>query len=327
MNRLSLLLCALAAATAYGSELRHEINSALRASKTGRISANSQICYDILDAWWDRRVELNAWINNDDGTVSQSDELCGLFSGDGNIYTDGCNSRNDDDRAALIAQLKLDDTIDGIDMHNIPCIMTGTNVSPENGRRCVSNYCNQLNDGTCDLRSSGGNCVWWTQNDINKINSATGNSMRGLGHGCYRNPCNMPGEGQQSEVCPDRGNGIFECTWCYGSKDGVKDSKLFGQGMGCQSTLQEDWDRNVNTNTAPINSNVIPDNQIMSVVKNGRTNRNVVCGSASRLCAFNMANAGTASVASEASDGEYACLNNADVPTEVNGITICQGSS
>merc|ERR1711916_256626 len=112
----------------------------------------------------------------------------------------------------------------------------GTGNGPNNGKLCVSNYCNHLNDGHCDLEKSGGNCVWWTQADIRTINQYGRANKPGWtdlrGHGCYRNPCNLPGHGQASESCEEQGNGVLECTWCYGRNDDL----LRGKGMGCQAT-------------------------------------------------------------------------------------------
>lgn len=320
MRAITSTILVLCAASAAGSAdlLRNSMQQQLRAGKQN--PNNDPICYQILDTWWDRRVTLNEYAK-----VNQNDEYCHSFSGHGETFTDVCNNRRTDERMQFVADNNLEKKYPELtpkEWSDLQCTMIGTGHGPNNGRRCVAAYCSQQNDGKCTLEETGGQCVWWTKSDIKKINKfkkGTPGYIPLQTHGCYRNPCNMPGYGQADEECPTRGNGIFKCTWCYGQND----SLLKNKGMGCQAQNKLNYPPASTDNFAPINNKVVPDSTIMSVVmNNNRPSKNKMCSTQSRFCQWFIDQAGTAS-----GPGTYVCRNGDTPSIASGGQSVCPGSS
>lgn len=316
---LNLSLAAAALGLANAENLRDSVQQSLRASATKKKnSANDPMCYEILDDWWDTRVTLNDIV-----TTTDFDFMCDLYTGPDQLNTDACNSRNSDSRAQFITENpSVTDEYTESEMLDVPCSMIGTGNGAAAGRKCVSNNCNQLNTGDCTLAKTGGNCVWWTQDDIDAINDYRGyNSLSG--HGCYRNPCNMPGEGQASEDCPNQSNGVLECGWCYGSGDDY----LKGLGMGCQAMNHLDYPPASTNNFAPTNSGVENKDFVFVLLNdNGSQSSNKMCDASFRLCNYFVSNAGVAASAGSSNNaGEFVCRNGA-VGASSNGQNTCQTS-
>ncbi|CAK9102334.1 Uncharacterized protein SCF082_LOCUS47835, partial [Durusdinium trenchii] len=191
---------------------------------------NSPICYEIVDSWWSNREAEKTR-----STVTQMDDDCKVFSGD----AEACNNKKS--RGAYqgtASQSQLDAVCTMVGAHN---------------KRCLGNPCNHLNTGDCSIQATGGQCVWYTSDDVNTINkyfkdNGIDNSIPG--HGCYRNPCNQPGFGKLTDKeCKSHANGLYECTWCKGAGD----RKLKGKGVGCQIV-----DSSTTTGLcAPVNSNAV----------------------------------------------------------------------
>lgn len=224
---------------------------------------NHPICHEILDSWWDRRETLNKLLNQND-----FDGLCEKFDGD----TLACNERHSDARVAAIQKQGLNPQEYG---SVLGCTMMGTTV---NKRKCVANYCNHLNDGSCDLETTGGQCVWYTKSEVKKLNKE-GKRIPGFvpfkSQGCYRNPCNLPGK----ELCTSSGNKFLQCTYCNGKGD----KRLEGKGMGCQATKLNFPTRG--SKCAPTNSNKVDKESVFAVVRsNGKKSKKCMCSTSYRMC-------------------------------------------
>jgi hypothetical protein len=149
---------------------------------------NDPVCQQIMKTWWPSRLALNMR-----GTLSALDRACSEFSGNATM----CNNR-------------LTRTNPSKQLHR--CMMAGAKQ-----QTCLSNPCVNLNDGSCTIQGTGGQCYW--HND-------TGQD---LSRGCYRNPCNLAGYTNNATVCASRSiPNLFNCTWCAGYK-----------GMGCQMNLNQ----------------------------------------------------------------------------------------
>ena len=113
---------------------------------------------------------------------------------------------------------------------------------------------------------------WWGKNFTDYNAHLVSQGLNPLpGHGCYRNPCNMPGYGKQQDACPLRSaEGLFTCTWCQGAGDAV----LLGRGMGCQMTIPV-----TGAGCAPVND-FVDQATVMVAVANPRCQ----CTTATALC-------------------------------------------
>jgi len=221
-------------AVAQAALLREAVQQQLASSDNP--NNNAPICYEIFEQqWWKERKDPNVAVG-----VSVMDSYCAPFSGQANNET--CNSasaRNaqyDSMGADAFNAMYYGGTATSQDITNsldAACTMIGAH----NGQ-CIGNPCNSLNEGSCQLSDTQGMCVWWTKENVQEINNyrnantdtAWGGSIPGFG--CYRNPCNIPGTGTQSNsTCqPYSVPSLFQCTYCISKKDPV----LAGQGMGCQ---------------------------------------------------------------------------------------------
>jgi hypothetical protein len=131
------------------------------------------ICLQIKNTWWPTRLTLNARTS-----LSRLDHLCMQYS----------------DNATLCANRPVGQR----------CMMAGANT-----QSCLSNPCVDLNDGSCTVQATGGQCLW--HNSTKKS-------------GCYRNPCNLAGLTNNHTACLSNSvPGLYTCTWCPSL-----------MGMGCQ---------------------------------------------------------------------------------------------
>jgi hypothetical protein len=131
-------------------------------------------------------------------------------------------------------------------------------------KRCLANPCNSLNTGDCTVQGSQGQCVWWWGKNYTEYNKFLVSQGRDPlpSHGCYRNPCNMPGYGKQQAACPLRSaKGLFTCTWCRGAGDPT----LEGLGVGCQMTVPT-----TGASCAPVNNKAVSKPSVVMSVSNKR---------------------------------------------------------
>uniref|UniRef100_A0A7S2RIP8 Uncharacterized protein n=1 Tax=Mucochytrium quahogii TaxID=96639 RepID=A0A7S2RIP8_9STRA len=183
--------------------LREEVNSLVEQS------TNNPVCDEILNSdWWaERKAEGNL------DSVTVIDTMCATYTGN----PTACNDKNSrtSEEFPNASQATLD----------AACTMVGANSDT-----CVGNVCNFLNNGNCTLQNTQGTCIWYTSDDLEHVNTAYAAQNRSniTNQGCYRQPCNLPGQGGAGkDICVDQGvPPLFGCTWC----------SISGQGMGCQMT-------------------------------------------------------------------------------------------
>lgn len=206
----------LAVASVEGSALRESVQNALEAET----QKNPPFCLCNWNKWWSVRTADKTRTD-----ITTLDATCAQFSDDPTL----CN-----EKTSRSSSMSKSD-------QNAACTMVGAH-----SKRCIANPCNHYNTGDCTLSNTGGVCVWWTTAMVNKINAYykennvldyTGNVKQIKGHGCYRNPCNMPGYGNSPKKECNAGTGdfsvpgVYRCHWCDG--EGV----LKGSGMGCQMEM------------------------------------------------------------------------------------------
>lgn len=212
MTKFTAVLVATLVAAVHGASLRESVQQSLELEKK-----NNAVCDQILNSWWPERVALKTR-----DTAVAMDDVCAQWNG----KPDLCNFKTN--------------RVKGSAGYDASCRMVGAN-----NHRCLSNECNQYNNGLCSIQDTQGNCRWYTKAQV-KINNdywtkkaaattdgtlkAQHNSNIKPGYGCYRNPCNQPG--YRNDPRSDCNNGVFDvpglfsCTWC----------QIKNQGMGCQAT-------------------------------------------------------------------------------------------
>lgn len=202
--------------------------------------ASHPVCYKILNTWWNTREAQKTR-----SIINTMDQDCSVFTG----TPDPCNKKT---TRGGIAGLTPAQKV-------ASCTMVGAHNS-----RCIGNPCNSLNTGDCSIQQTQGQCFWITKENLPKINAYyVSQGIAALPtHGCYRNPCNLPGYGKQDQECPTKSiPGVLECTWCKGGGDPL----LLGEGMGCQMTIDT-----TQSLCAPVNSNGVPKSSVMERVVNAR---------------------------------------------------------
>jgi hypothetical protein len=256
--RLFAVASALLAVSVRGNEVvngsfaaSEEDHGSLRSLATRK---NHAVCYQILNTWWSDR-----WEEKVRGAVNDMDSLCEVW----NNSPRECNVRSERKIRPGMTQKHMD----------AAC----TNVGAHSPNVCQGNPCNSLNSGDCTLQGSSGRCQWFTSAMISKTNAhrkTQGWPLMPTTVGCYRNPCNMPGYGKQSDAtCQANGvPGLFTCTWCKG---GPSDPKLNGKGMGCQQVVPTSI-----ASCAPVNSKSIDKKSIFKL----RVNGNCQCSAEFPLC-------------------------------------------
>jgi len=228
-------------ATAHALNLRESVKTSM--SGNSNPNKNSPICYEILQTqWWTERTTTGML-----GVQTQMDAYCKPFVGQANEEI--CNSASarqaayDSMGSAAWNAMYYGGSATAQDMTNglqSACTMVGAK-----NHTCIGNPCNSLNEGSCMIAQTQGQCVWYTPANVATINAyrAADPSTRWgstiPGHGCYRNPCNIPGTGKQSNATcvPYSVPELFTCTYCKGAND----PQLKGQGMGCQMTSLNSW--------------------------------------------------------------------------------------
>lgn len=206
---------------------------------------NHEVCYTIANTWWSTREAEKTR-----SFVVQMDTDCQAWDQQPEL----CNA-NPTTRLGMVvnpgsySQAQLGAFCSTVGAHD---------------HRCLANPCNHLNTGDCTLQGTQGQCVWWWgQNftDYNKFRVSQGETPLPV-HGCYRNPCNMPGLGTQKDACPLRSApGLFTCTWCQGAGDPV----LNGRGIGCQMTVPT-----TGAMCAPVNSAGVSKPSVQQAVAQSR---------------------------------------------------------
>lgn len=200
-----------------------------------QLVSNEPICNDILKSWWKgREAYVNAVNNNND--LGSQGTYCAQFSGNATLCEDP-KARNNS---------------------QIACV-----IEAAGSQKCVGNPCNQYNSGNCTLQATGGLCVWYTQDDINTINkNASKDKQINTGHGCYRNPCNGPGnlnDGNAEQNCYNttlRGNALYSCTYCKGNEMGCQIANALNTTATCAQVNRNGngvskssiWEHHGNTN-------------------------------------------------------------------------------
>ena len=200
---------------------------------------NHAVCYTIADTWWGTREAQKTR-----ASVTNTDDLCAAW----------------DNQPELCNQISARAGLTGYTAAQLSALCSTVGAHDQ---RCLANPCNNLNTGDCTLQSTQGQCTWWWGKNFTDYNTFL--VSKGLTplpvHGCYRNPCNMPGYGKQQTACPLRSaEGLFTCTWCQGAGDKV----LLGRGVGCQMTVPT-----TSAGCAPVNSPNVQKSSIMqSIAKN-----------------------------------------------------------
>lgn len=194
---------------------------------------NHASCYKIKKTWWQGREEtIKATFKG--LSVVAWDETCSNF----NSNADACTNRGGAARDAfsgILTATELSDT---------PCVMLGADTP-----LCVSNPCNNLNNGACTIQETAGLCQWNSKKQAKKFK---------VQYGCHRNPCHIGGKGASTdEECQARSiKGLAKCTYCKGASD----PRLRGLGMGCQRVQTT-----TKAKCAPINENVREQSSIMKI--------------------------------------------------------------
>lgn len=196
----------LAQTSASNTGLRSQVQNLLKQG-----SGSETTCDEINSSeWWAERKGMVSY----DQSATALDQICEQW----NNNADYCNYKSM--RPSGLPA----------DVQNAACVMVGANIP-----KCIANPCNFYNTGDCTLQSTAGLCVWFTKEDIQKVNQVY--AAQGIplmpGHGCYRNPCNYPGYGKASKnscgLAKNSVPGVFNCMWC--AKMG---------GMGCQLKQWQD---------------------------------------------------------------------------------------
>lgn len=202
-------------------------------------TGNHPVCYQIRDMWWDTRLALKM-----QSDMVSFDKICSKFD----HQTTACNIRSS----------RANDPNLTPEERNAPCTMVGAK-----SRRCISNPCNHLNEGSCTVQDTQGICVWLTKEMVPIMNKYYAERGWDLipGKGCFRNPCQLNGYGRAIDDCPKRSiPGLFNCTWCKGSGDPL----LVNLGMGCQIANSPI----TKAECANVNSKGVPRGSIIQAISN-----------------------------------------------------------
>uniref|UniRef100_A0A7S2RCC7 Uncharacterized protein n=1 Tax=Mucochytrium quahogii TaxID=96639 RepID=A0A7S2RCC7_9STRA len=185
-----------------------------------RNANNPAVCYKILDNWWQTRLSQKYRDN-----LVPMDAMCANFDGE----LDACDHAGSQARSEVAAELFGNGTDKYKEAIAARCTIVGAD-----SERCIANFCNYDNVGSCTVQDTAGLCVWFTENDLKTVNPVY---KKRHGYelkikGCYRNPCNLGGWGSISdETCKAQSiKGVYECVRCEGKNDGL----LNGKKMGCQ---------------------------------------------------------------------------------------------
>lgn len=204
------------------------------------LSESHPVCYKILNTWWNTREAQKTR-----SVINTMDQDCSVFTGN----PDACNKKTTRGNINGLTPAQL----------TASCTMVGAHNS-----RCIGNPCNSLNTGDCSIQQTQGQCYWVTVENLPKVNAyykSQGMALLPV-HGCYRNPCNLPGYGKQDQECPGKSiPGLIQCTWCKGAGD----PKLVGEGMGCQMTIDT-----TQSQCSYVNSKSISRSSVMERVVNAR---------------------------------------------------------
>lgn len=202
---------------------------------------NHVSCYDILNTWWNDRVDLIKELKQDNNLITW-DTICSKFNG----MEEVCHPVGQEREFIYEIYKNVGDPPLTSEEMNTPCNMLGAK-----SKVCAGNPCNHYNTGKCTLQNTGGLCNWYTKKQASKY---------GLMYGCQRNRCHLGGLGKiPRKQCEDRSiPGFIGCTYCRGTKD----SKLKGKGMGCQRI-----DVKTSAQCAPINSGIPPDDTVWMLKK------------------------------------------------------------
>mmetsp|Transcript_7708 Transcript_7708/g.15295 ORF Transcript_7708/g.15295 Transcript_7708/m.15295 type:complete len:303 (+) Transcript_7708:76-984(+) len=209
------------------STLRGSLQQALQEAGTKSYAQtcaqkSDPVCYELLDTWWNTREAQKGR-----AALSVLDEQCDTFTD----FADACNDMTQrtlaNTNTTIYAKIVADP-----ELQTIACTMVGAH-----SKRCIGNPCNHYNLGNCTIQETQGQCFWYTTAMVKQVNKYYDahpeiDASKIPGHGCYRNPCNLPGEGSTIDKCPGLSTDIFTCTYCKGPGDKC----LKGRGMGCQLT-------------------------------------------------------------------------------------------
>ena len=225
--------------------------SLIASQSTGK--TNHPICTTIANTWFNSRIAQK--IRQD---ITTQDTICNVFDN----LPDLCNHA--DLRPTIPPPNGGSWTPEQLSAR---CTMVGAH-----SKRCLNNPCNHLNTGECNIQSTQGQCIWITKEMLPKYNAVYKAKGWNLlpGHGCYRNPCNLPGYGKAVDECKEHNSpGLFECTWCYGI------GPLKDLGIGCQLTVPT-----TQAQCAPVNSPEAPQSSVMV----SRSNYNCQCSMRFVMC-------------------------------------------
>jgi len=227
-----------------------------------KLRPNHPVCSEIAEGWWTQRDAYKEL----DEYFSELDDLCRAYDGDALA----CASREARDAYAGMPE----------DVLHASCNMLGAG-----SEKCISNPCNQLNDGECTLQQTAGRCVWLTSSQVKAANEyleSIGSPAVYDGHGCYNNVChsNAAGRGRISDAtCASFSvPGIMDCTYCKGTR---RYSRFRNLGIGCQMTVSE-----TTAECAPVNNENIEKSSIF--IKNG-AKRRCQCSATYGACAQKVA--------------------------------------
>ena len=99
---------------------------------------NEDICDQIENSWWPLRLQMNSL-----STFTASSDVCAAFDGN----EEACNDKSSTARADIVAENSMTSQ-----EAQTSCIMAGAG-----SKTCLSNPCENLNNGNCTLQNSGGN--------------------------------------------------------------------------------------------------------------------------------------------------------------------------
>jgi hypothetical protein len=228
------LALALAAGAAAGPTLAAELTQL----EARALRVSHPVCFEIAKTWWNGRLQTKIR-----ALANQQDELCQAY----NNAPEFCNHIEARANATGLSPEQL----------GALCSTVGAK-----SKRCLGSVCNSLNEGSCNVQSTSGKCVWIPKPDISKWNAALVATGRDPlpGFGCYRNPCDRPGydEVRGANDCAQSSvPGFYQCTWCAGAVD----KELLGLGMGCQATVPT-----TAAACAPVNNRAVPKSTVYVAV-------------------------------------------------------------
>lgn len=232
-----------------------------RSRRNGR--QNHPVCYNIIQSWWKKRQSFKKI----DNFLTELDRMCSTYDGDADACANKKKSRGSYREAGV-----------PVDTLQASCNMIGSG-----DMRCVSNPCNQLNDGNCRLDATAGRCIWLTKNEAKRANRHL--KKKGVlelypGQGCYKNLChaNAVGRGKLTDAECEAFSipYLMDCTYCRGTRNYKRFQKA---GVGCQMTKTQTV-----AECAPVNRKEFGRETIFARIDNPECQ----CSSTYSICAANV---------------------------------------